>query len=190
MVSPRPFAILASIALALAACQESGSPLSHSPALLAIGQSCQAAEAEGQTLGVNEFTFQSTPGSVLLLLDGSAAGPVTVTTYILAPPKATDDGVLIANTSHVVELSLAGDGACAAGEDCFATDDHAVLEPINPFGLFRLNSTMRIAAGFGRFATPREVPPLQVHGTIQFPPPGVPVPPVATWELKGRVCGG
>jgi hypothetical protein len=155
----------------------------------AVGLDCHVVEATAQTFGINEFTFQSSPGSVSLQLDGSDAGPVTVTTYILGPPKATGGGTLIANTSHVVELAAAGDGLCGGGEDCFVTDDHAVLAPINPFGLFRLNSVMRVVAGFGEFATPRSEPPARVHGTIQFPPPGVPAAPVATWQMDGRICG-
>ena len=142
---------------------------------------CVDVEAAGQTFAINAFTFKSF-NSVQAAVDGVAT-PVTVTTYLLGAPDAKSDGTLHARTSHVFEFGASGDGVCQPGEDCFATDDRAVLDPIDASGLFRLNTRADIAVGFGRFANARQRPPASVHGTILLN-----AQPVATWSMKTHVC--
>src|SRR5215208_2061878 len=60
---------------------------------------CIDVAASGQTFAINAFTFKSF-NSVQATLDGVTT-PVAVTTYLLGAPTATDDGTLLARTSHV-----------------------------------------------------------------------------------------
>lgn len=142
---------------------------------------CVDVAAAGQTFAVNAFTFKSF-NSVQATV-GGVATPVAVTTYVLGAPVAKSNGTLEAHTSHVFEFGASSDGVCQPGEDCFATDDQAVLEPIDASGLFRLNTRADIAVGFGRFTNPRQRPPATVHGTILLNSQ-----PVATWNMKGQIC--
>lgn len=144
---------------------------------------CVDVAAAGQTFAVNAFTFKSF-NSVQATV-GGVATPVAVTTYVLQAPAATSDGTLHAHTSHVLEFGSPSDGQCQPGEDCFVTDDQAVLEPIDASGLFRLNTRADIAVGFGLFANPHRRPPATVHGKILLNSQ-----PVATWNMKGQVCHG
>jgi hypothetical protein len=140
-------------------------------------------EAAGQTFAINAFTFKSF-NSIQATVDGVAT-PVAVTTYLLGAPSAKSDGTLHAHTSHIFEFGESSDGVCQPGEDCFVTDDRAVLDPIDASGLFRLNTRADIAAGFGLFANARQRPPATVHGTILLNDQ-----PVATWSMKGHICQG
>lgn len=142
---------------------------------------CVDVEATGQTFAINAFTFNSF-NSVQATVDGVPA-PVAVTTYLLGPPAAKSDGTLQAHTAHVFEFGTAPDGVCQPGEDCFSTDDRAVLDPVDAAGLFRLNTVAQIVDGQGRFADPRPHPPATVHGTILLNQQ-----PVASWTMRGRVC--
>jgi hypothetical protein len=150
------------------------------PAASAV-PACVDVEAAGQTFAINAFTFKSF-NSIQATVDGVAT-PVAVTTYLLGAPSAKSDGTLHAHTSHIFEFGESSDGVCQPGEDCFVTDDRAVLDPIDASGLFRLNTRADIAAGFGIFANARKRPPASVHGTILLD-----AQPVATWSMKGHIC--
>lgn len=142
---------------------------------------CLAVEAAGQTFAVNAFTFKSF-NSVQATVEGITA-PVAVTTYLLDPPSAKSDGTLHARTSHVFEFGASSDGVCRPGEDCFATDDRAVLDPLDGNGWYRLNTRAEVAVGFGRFENAQHNPPATVHGSILLNSQ-----PSATWNMKARIC--
>lgn len=106
---------------------------------------------------------------------------VALETVLLGEPVEGDDGTLHAVTSHTVVFN---------DEDSFTTIDRAVLEPVGPPGLFRLNSSMQIMSGTGVFEDARGR--LHAHGHVDFFDEvngiGFPCFGEASFDIRGVVC--
>lgn len=96
---------------------------------------------------------------------------VTGMAVMTGPPRETDDGNLIGQSSHLITFE---DGSS------IQTLDHAVLEPTSQPGVFTFNSNMEIVAGTGDFEgiTGR----MTAHGMLYM----IPIPGVARAEFVAR----
>jgi hypothetical protein len=140
---------------------------------------CASFSAIGQTFAINDYTFQ---GSATVSIGGGAPMAAAVTTYLTGSIKKGNaaQGTQVVTTSHTFDF---GSG------DTFTTQDVARIVPTTTPGLFKLLSTLRIAAGTGSFAgvAERPNPPLagDESSTMNFAVPQ----PVADWSVSGRICG-
>ena len=162
--------------------------LTAAACLLAAGpvlakENCAKTTAMGVTDGIAPDTLH---GWAQVSLDGEA--PKTYEVYIyLTDTKATRSDNLIVKTRHVffADPYDDGNGECDLNEDCFETIDHGVLQPIDEFGLFRINSNMKIIDGEGAFAD--ACGQLHAQGEIQFGPDPLD-PPHSVWTARGKLC--
>jgi hypothetical protein len=180
------------MAFGLAACDENPSSpeadvQSETTARYAGGigtGTCMQIRATGAPVANGPYSFQ---GPAALTVDGVAQGPALVTTWMTGEIKPPP-GAMHATTSHIFEVGVASpNGVCEAGEDCFVTQDRAVLSPRGAPTFFNLNSQMTVVMGHGLFAGPTSSQ-MKATGTLDFAPPFS--PPVASWEIKGNLCTG
>jgi hypothetical protein len=128
---------------------------------------CDKVSGNGRTLAVGPATFQ---GIASLDLDNTSVN-VSVTTNLLGPPTATEDGTLLAKTSHTFVFQ---DGST------LTTLDHAVLSPTDTPGLYNLNTRAAITGGTGTYED--ACGQLSLHGTVNF------LSGEIEWSVTGRVC--
>ena len=128
---------------------------------------CANVKGTGSTMAVAEGVFQ---GAAAVNSSGQTQN-ASVTTYLLGPPNATEDGTLHATTSHTFDL---GNG------DSFTTLDRAVLSPTDTPGFYNLNTKATITGGTGTYAN--ACGSLNVHGTINL------ITGQVTWRFTGRIC--
>jgi len=128
---------------------------------------CDKVSGNGRTLAVGPATFQ---GIASLNLDNTSVN-VSVTTNLLGPPTATEDGTLLAKTSHTFVFQ---DGST------LTTLDHAVLSPTDTPGLYNLNTRAAITGGTGTYED--ACGQLSLHGTVNF------LSGEIEWSVTGRVC--
>jgi hypothetical protein len=128
---------------------------------------CDKVHGTGHTFAIGPATFQ---GTASLNLNGSDL-VVSVTTNLLGPPTATEDGTLMATTSHTFVFP---DGSS------FTTLDHAVLSQTDTPGLYNLNTRAAITGGSGTYelACGR----LSIHGTIDL------INGEVQWKVTGSIC--
>jgi len=128
---------------------------------------CDKLSGTGHTFAIGPATFQ---GIASLNLNNTSV-IVTVTTNLLGPPTATDDGTLLATTSHTFVFQ---DGSS------LTTLDHAVLSPTGTPGLYNLNTRAAITGGTG---TDKDAcGQLSIHGTINL------ISGEVQWSVTGRIC--
>ena len=125
---------------------------------------CANIKGTGSTMAVDQGVFQGTANF------GQNMN-ATVTTYLLGPPNATEDGTLHATTSHAFDF---GNG------NSFTTLDRAVLSPTDTPGLYNLNTKATIAGGTGTYAD--ACGSLNIHGTINL------ITGQVIWRFTGRIC--
>lgn len=140
--------------------------LAFAPAAAQAESDCARVTGQGHTLGVGPGSFA---GTANLGINGVSA-TATVTTVLLGPPTATEDGTLHATTSHTF---LVGGGS-------FTTLDNAVLSPTSTPGQYNLNTRAAIMLGSGSYAN--ACGRLGIHGTIDL------INPEATWRVRGKIC--
>ncbi len=128
---------------------------------------CDKVSGTGQTFAVGPATFQ---GIASLDLNNTNV-IVTVTTNLLGPPTATEDGTLLATTSHTFVFQ---DGSS------LTTLDHAVLSPTDTPGLYNLNTRAAITGGTGTYEN--ACGQLSIHGTINL------LSGEVLWSVTGRIC--
>jgi hypothetical protein len=140
------------------------------PALKATPD-CDMIKGTGHTFAIGRTTFQGTAS----IDNGGQTVSASVTTNLLGPPTATEDGTLHATTSHTFVFS---------DESSFTTIDRAVLSPTDKPGLYRLNTNATISAGIGRYENAYRG--LSIHGTINL------ITGEVVWRFTGRiyVCEG
>jgi hypothetical protein len=134
---------------------------------LKANSGCDNVSGEGHTRAVNQNTFQGT--AVFKINDQTVSA--TVTTVLLGPPRATEDGTLHAATSHTFVFP---------NGSSITTRDNAVLSPTETQGLYRLNTRATISGGTGIYANACGA--LNVHGTINL------ISGEVNWNFTGRVC--
>ena len=117
---------------------------------------------------INDFQFAGT--AILTIGGGEEVTPSFVATLLETSEK--DEGVLHAKVTHTFHF---GDG------NTFTTEDKAVMEPIDEFGLYTLNETLKIISGEGDFEDVSGE--LHVHGQIDF---GLEPPEVAV-DIHGAI---
>ena len=128
---------------------------------------CDKVSGTGHTLAVGPATFQ---GIANLNLNNTDV-IVTVTTNLLGLPTATEDGTLLATTSHTFVFQDGGS---------LTTLDHAVLSPTSTPGLYNLNVRASITGGTGTYQD--ACGQLSIHGTINF------LSGEVQWSVTGRIC--
>ena len=128
---------------------------------------CDKVSGTGHTFAVGPTTFQG----IASLNINSTNIVVTVTTNLLGPPTATEDGTLLATTSHTFVFQ---DGSS------LTTLDHAVLSPTNTPGLYNLNTRAAITGGTGSYES--ACGQLSIHGTINL------ISGEVQWSVTGRIC--
>jgi hypothetical protein len=128
---------------------------------------CDKVSGTGHTFAVGPTTFQ---GTASLNINNTNI-IVTVTTNLLGPPTATEDGTLLATTSHTFVFQ---DGSS------LTTLDHAVLSPTETPGLYNLNTRAAITAGAGIYEN--ACGQLSIHGTINL------INGEVQWDVTGRIC--
>ena len=128
---------------------------------------CDKVSGTGHTLAVGPATFQGVANLTLNNTDVI----VTVTTNLLGPPTATEDGTLLATTSHTFVFQ---DGSS------LTTLDQAVLSPTSTPGLYNLNVRASITGGTGTYQD--ACGQLSIHGTINF------LSGEVEWSVTGRIC--
>ena len=128
-----------------------------------VGAPCEKVKGTGATFGTGPTSFAGTA----TFDDGRIAD---VSTNLLGPPRAGDDGTLHATTSHTFTF---GDGST------FTTMDKAVLSPVEG-PLYNLNTRATIITGTGAYKD--ACGSLSVHGTIDISTGTV------VWRFNGQVC--
>ena len=133
------------------------------------GAGCDRIQGNGQTFAVGPATFQ---GFATVQLDGQSYS-AAVTTNLLGPPKVTEDGTLLAHTSHTFVFD---------NGSSFTTFDNAILSPTSTPGLYNLNTRAEIIQGTGDYDDASGA--LGIHGTINF------LNGEVAWRFTGQVCNG
>lgn len=128
---------------------------------------CTKVKGTGNTAAIAEGVFQGTAA----FNNSGQTQNANVTTYLLGPPRATEDGTLHATTSHTFDF---GNGSS------FTTLDSAVLSPTETPGLYNLNTRATITGGTGQYTD--ACGPLSIHGTINLASGQV------IWRFTGRIC--
>ena len=128
---------------------------------------CDKVRGTGNTFATGPATFQGTATVNI----GGQEYTATVTTNLLGPPKVTDDGTLLAHTSHTFVFS---DGST------FTTFDNTVLSPTDAPGVYDLNTRAEIIQGTGGYGGVSGS--LSIHGTISF------VSGEVVWRFTGQIC--
>lgn len=128
---------------------------------------CDKVSGTGHTFAIGPATFQ---GIASLDLNNNNI-IVTVTTNLLGPPTATEDGTLLATTSHTFVFQ---DGSS------LTTLDHAVLSPTDTPGLYNLNTRAAVTGGTGTYED--ACGQLSIHGTINL------ISGEIQWSVTGRIC--
>jgi hypothetical protein len=131
------------------------------------GPDCENLKGTGHTFAIGPATFQGTARMGI----GGRQADAAVTTNLLGPPTASEDGTLHAATSHTFVFN---DGRT------FTTIDRAVLSPTDIPGIYRLNTIAAISAGSGDYAA--ACGQLSIHGTINL------ITGEVIWRFTGRVC--
>jgi hypothetical protein len=129
---------------------------------------CETVKGSGHTFATGPFTFQ---GTAVFTIAGETSN-VSVTTNLLGPPGATDDGTLHARTSHVFVFA---DGSS------IVTLDNAVLSPTETPGLYNLSSRLEIIGGTGVYE----------NACGSFTGGGGSINLIAgeaIWRFTGRIC--
>jgi len=119
-------------------------------------------------IAINAYQFEGT--ATLTIGGGEEVKPSFVAT--LLEMSENDEGVLHAKVSHTFDF---GDG------NTFTTEDKAVMEPVDEFGLYTLNETLKIISGEGDFEDVSGE--LHVHGQINF---GV-TPAEVSVDIRGAI---
>jgi len=135
--------------------------------VLGIDSSCENVAGTGHTVATGPATFQ---GFAIVNINGSTRS-ASVTTSLLGPPKETEDGTLLAATSHNFVFD---DGSS------ITTIDTTVLSPTDTPGLYNLNSRAAINEGSGSYEL--ACGSLSIHGTINFANGEV------IWRFTGKIC--
>ena len=133
----------------------------------AASSDCDKVRGTGLTFAIGPSTFQ---GNASLNVNGTDV-IVSVTTNLLGPPTATEDGTLLATTSHTFVFP---DGSS------FTTLDHAVLSATDAPGLYNLNTRAAITGGAGAYED--ACGQLSIHGTINL------INGEVQWNVTGRIC--
>ncbi|MFC2173636.1 hypothetical protein ACFLU6_13550 [Acidobacteriota bacterium] len=160
------------------------------------GQGCDQVTVMGNTVGYLDSMYGLYfMGTAQVYFKGEEnALTADVTVYLLGTPEVKKNGTQIAMTTHIFEFGVAmPDGMCEPGEDCFVTEDAAVLIPQkDDAGLFRLRAKTTVMAGEGHFQDASGN--LRTRGEIQFIPPSDQIPDdgmpdaFATWMMRGKIC--
>jgi hypothetical protein len=138
-----------------------------SNAAFSYGSNCERVKGTGHTFATGPRVFQ---GTASVAGDGQTVN-VAVTTTLLGQPTATEDGTLLAATSHTFVFP---DGST------FTTIDRAVLSPTDTPGLYRINTDASIDRGTGDYAN--ACGKLSIHGTIDLFGGEV------VWRYTGQLC--
>ena len=128
---------------------------------------CDKVRGAGNTFATGPTTFQ---GSATVNL-GDEEYIVAVTTNLLGPPRVTEDGTLLANTSHAFVFD---------GGSSLTTFDNAVLSPTGTQGVYNLNTRAEIIQGTGDYDVASGF--LSIHGTINF------LSGEVVWRFTGQLC--
>lgn len=131
------------------------------------GTSCDKVRGAGHTFATGPATFQ---GSATVKI-GDEEYNAAVTTNLLGPPRVTEDGTLLAHTSHTFVF---GNGSS------FTTFDNAVLSPTDTPGVYNLNTRAEIIQGTGDYDGASGS--LSIHGTINLFSGEV------VWRFTGQLC--
>jgi hypothetical protein len=152
--------------------------IAYAPALILVGlltlmagaetrPGCDRVRGTGNTIATGPTTFQ---GSSTIKI-GDQEDNSAVTTNLLGPPKVTEDGTLLAHTSHTFVFD---------NGSSFTTFDNAVLSPTSTPGLYNLNTRAEIIQGTGDYDDASGA--LSIHGTINF------LNGEVVWRFTGEVC--
>ena len=143
--------------------QATSTSQSFAPSTIPLGP-CDPVMGAGQTFG----TPTGFAGSADLVIRG-VEFTAQVTTILLGPIRETDDGTLLADTSHTFDLGADG---------TFVTVDKARLVPTAVPGVFRLNSTLKVTEGADKGN-------LTAQGTITL----IPGQEATDFDVHGSICG-
>ena len=113
----------------------------------------EAVSGSVSATAINEYQFAG--AATLTIGGGEEVTPSFVATLLEMSER--DEGVLHAKVTHTFDF---GDG------NTFTTEDKAVMEPIDEFGLYTLNETLKIISGEGDFEDASGE--LHVHGQIHL----------------------
>lgn len=115
---------------------------------------CDPVSGDGTTAVDDEPGVFEGSGTVFIRGEEFA---VSIRTVIIGKPIERGDGTTHATTEHTFIFD---------GDNSFTTTDKAILRPLGPPGLFKLNSNMEITSGTGVFEDVRGR--LHAHGEVDL----------------------